>query len=54
LLYNGQNKTKESDIPHHTKVTQDVLERATEIQADLAKELKVHGIHFVHMTIGDF
>ncbi|KAG2136388.1 hypothetical protein DEU56DRAFT_691490, partial [Suillus clintonianus] len=40
LAYNSRNKTKDTDIPHRTKITTCVLERADEIQKDLAKELQ--------------
>jgi hypothetical protein len=40
LIYRRQ-KTKESDIPHRTKITECVLDRADAIQKELAKELKV-------------
>ncbi|KAG2339944.1 hypothetical protein BDR05DRAFT_837668, partial [Suillus weaverae] len=40
LTYNSWNKTKDTDIPHWTKITTCVLECANEIQKDLAKELQ--------------
>ena len=42
LKFNGHGKTKDSDIPHHTKVTESVLACDYEIEADLAQELKVN------------
>ncbi|KAF8150546.1 hypothetical protein B0H34DRAFT_616977, partial [Crassisporium funariophilum] len=40
LLKYQRPKTKESDIPHRTKITDSVLERASLIEAKLAKELE--------------
>jgi hypothetical protein len=40
LLKYQRPKTKESDIPHRTKITDSVLERASLIEAELAKELE--------------
>ncbi|KAG1737225.1 hypothetical protein EDB19DRAFT_1582664, partial [Suillus lakei] len=40
LTYNSQNKTKDTDIPHRTKITTCVLKHANEIQKDLAMELQ--------------
>ena len=40
LIYQRQ-KTKESDIPHCTKITECVLDHADVIQKELAKELEV-------------
>ena len=42
LKSNSWGKTKDSDIPHRTKITESVLARAAEIEADLAQELKVY------------
>lgn len=41
LVYDSRYKTKESDIPHRTKITDSMIARAKQIQAALEKELKV-------------
>jgi len=41
LAYNSHYKTKDSDIPHRTKITASLLECAAEIQSELLKELQV-------------
>lgn len=41
LIYDSCYKTKESDITHHTKITDSMIARAKQIQAALEKELKV-------------
>jgi len=41
LAYNSRYKTRDTDIPHRTKITASVLERAAEIQSGLLKELQV-------------
>jgi hypothetical protein len=51
LLYNGRNKTKDTDILHRTKMTKSVLERAAEIQAELAKELQVGNSKYLAIDV---
>jgi hypothetical protein len=51
LLIFQRAKTKESDIPHRTKVTECVLERAAGIRKELARELVVSCVVFPTVRI---
>ncbi|KAG1818336.1 hypothetical protein EV424DRAFT_1556667 [Suillus variegatus] len=53
LHYNGCSKTKDSDIPHRMKVTEDVIECAEAIRADLTKELQIQNITSDNVTVND-